>query len=629
MNYIPQREWPRVHRTISHFDSLSGSVIGNDAEWDMHYNRPTIVAFSDGDTTICTPWNVALPHFRRLAGRKDITWVLHNGLAADIPIFREHGVNIAPEQVQDTILWWWLTHPNLCKTTKKSRTDESERRGAGYMNLYAMASVFTSLPNWKVHRGDPCSGPCPTCDPFGYCGLDALAPVLALPGLQRMAALRGVDHLYPLHRDLMVAFSEMSARGVRVDASYVEKLHDDLITAKTGIRAKLPFNPESPKQILAEYPELRDTSEQSVRDAVEAGADDTLELLLEYKELGDGPDRWFAPREWNAKNRDWTGYVDKNGYIHPRFSPFTSSGRIAAAGPNPQNIAKRRLNRGTGENIGGSIRRAVIAPEGQMLIEADYKNAENRVMLWLAGYTEIPDIDFHDYMREIIGIKPTDPFALALGGPRSAAKSVIHATNYLEGLKLRDRSELRKADLITEQASGALLVFEDWTFCGKVVTFTGANLARRAFGTASRENRKRALDIQVAYFKAFPKLRELQKRITTEIERERMVKPPSGLFVPSYGFPEDRLKTALAIFGQQPVAHLTKLALIEARKQADLSAIMQVHDALVFYCDRGMNGNRIREIVQALMVRETASMPGLVIPVDIKTGLNWADMEAL
>lgn len=622
MTFSPLKRWPHVSRNSADISNLTGGVYGVDAEWDIRTNKPSVLGISDGERIVCVNFNKGADRFAALA-RGDNRWILHNGLQADLPVFREQGIDIDPNSVDDTILWHWLTSPNLCKTKAKSQDDESERRGAGFLNLYSMCSIYTDAPNWKACRGDLCDGPCPEHDVFGYCGNDAYWPMIALPKMKKVAQLRGVDKLYAMNRDASVVFSEMSQRGVFTDVRKTEELRESFKADRERIKGQLSFNPNSPKQVLEKWPFLDDTTEDTIAEAAAEYNDPELTLLAEYKELGKGVDSWLAPLEFNYKSNRWSGYVDKAGYVHPRFGMFTSSGRCNCVGPNFQNVAKN-----------SRIRECIVAPEGMQIVEADYSNAENRVFMWMAGYTDLPK-DLHSWVVELVGITAEDEFAKAYPGkdgrpsPRQAAKSFAHASHYGEGLALLTREKLRSPDIRAQVAKGCRLVFEDWTFGGKYVSFTGVNLAKRAFGKATVETRRKALDIQQKYFRAFPRLRDLQRRITCEVDRERMVKPPSGLFVPSYGEPEDRIKTALAIFGSQPVAHLSKLALLESRKQTDLIPVMQIHDAIVYYCDKGLSPKRVQEACTEMMVLDCGDMLGLRIPIDIKVGDSWDKMHDL
>jgi len=240
---------------------------------------------------------------------------------------------------------------------------------------------------------------------------------------------------------------------------------------------------------------------------------------------------------------------------------------LMCSNPNMQNVTKRRIDRKTGEKVGNRVRRAVAAPPGYYIYSADYKNAENRNFLYLAGYKDIPNEDFHTWMQKLIGITESDPFALAMGGARQAAKSVVHSTDYLEGIKL---VPMITSKLRLEEAKGIRIIYPDWKFEGKIVTFTGINLARRCFGSASVANRQRALAAQQKYFQKFPLLLNLYHRITKQCEEERAVRPPHGYYMTSYGYAEDRIKTAASIWGCLPAETLILTSDLRWVPQGDL-----------------------------------------------------------
>lgn len=621
--YIPQKSWPYIERNPAALEKLNGAPqLACDIEWDIKSGEPTILGVSDGNTTVGIPFDSGHKWIQKLFERRpDLPFVGHNVLQADIPVLRGKGVNVDASKADDTILWWYLTHPNLCKTTKKGSDDESERRGAGFMSIYPMCSIFTSLPNWKVCRGDSCAGPCPSCDPFAYCATDSLGPLLALPGMKKLAAFRGVDRLYPLHRDLMVALGKMSEAGVLVDVPYVDRLRTQFEANRTQIRDSLPFNPESPKQVLAHFKALGLKSNK--KDDIEAAVEDNagvpeLQALLKYKELGDGVDRWFAPREWHKG--EWTGYVQEDGSIHCSFGPFTSSGRLQCSRPNLQNVAVR---------MGKEVRCAIIPREGCRWYKADYKAAEYRVFLHLAGYRDLPvNEDFHTWVAGLMEISSSDPFAQRMGGARAAAKSVTFGSLYGEGLQLKSPDDLRRGRVAEEIRCGARIVFKDWTFQDQVVTFTGGHLAQRAFGSATWQNRKRALEFQERFFGRFPKVRDLQRRITKQAERESMVRPPTGYCIPSYGYAEDRIKTALAIWGSNPVAHYSKHAILRS-DGAGLNLRLQVHDELDAEQPIDQPPEKVVEMFREAMCFELPELKGLVLPIDVASGPSWGACETV
>ena len=662
-------------------------VVGLDLEWNPQTGKVSILGLGAApDVALSTAWdhNGARSRFRMLVD-KGTVFTGHNVIDADYYALRDEGIVVEPEKLQDTIIWHWLCNSHLCKTSVKSGDEnENERRGAGYMGLHAMASVYTPFPFWKDCRGATCPAaagdarqPCPIHAEWVYNGIDSLAPAVALPALQRHAKLLGVDHLYPFHAKLMHTLHRIRERGVPVDMAYVDTIQGDFRANKDELRDELTtrgFNPNSPKQIKDYFKKLKVsldvTDEDAIRSMVEddetpEAARQDAESLLEYKELGKGADAWFA-RYDRATD---IGYVHADGFAHPRMNPYTSTARLACSCPNYHNIPKRRIDRklmakliadGMAEgkarkaaNIAIKLRRCVAAPEGYVLVRADYKSGENLAYLWMAGYRDLSQFqptmtkaeDLHTWLKDAAGIKETDEFALRLGGAREASKSLVHAGDYLEGLSLRTRDELKYGHAKREVDAGARIVFWDWTFGDYIVTFTGANLAERAFGSRSWANRKKALEAQGNIFHRFPRIRDLQKRITAQCW-EGLVQPPHKYALLSFGETrlayEERLKTAAACWGSQPIAHFSKIALMRA-EGTYLDPRLQVHDELLFLVDRveweKRGGAKVAaDVREAMDTRNSGpeELKDCFIPVDVSWGnpakspngtSNWADQE--
>lgn len=672
MSYEFQSSWPIVSRRASDIEKLYGkSPLGLDLEFDSN-DRITILGLSDGTLTISVPWSEGREYLCTLLHNyPETVFVGHNLCSADIPLLATNGIDISLDNVEDTILLHYLTSPHLCKATGKASLDEeagaSDRRGRGFMNLGTMCSIHTSLAYWKECIGEEAclaqKRPCPEHAPYEYNGIDALAGVLALPSLKRVAAFRQVDSLYSMHKELMATLAEIRDFGVRIDVSYVKQLKQEFEEEKEAAAKELPFNPDSPKQIMEYFRgkgiELENAQEETIRELVEELGDEALPqliALLDYKELGNGPDRWFAPR-YRDDNGWWKGFMDEVGFVHPNQTPFTSSSRLACANPNFHNVVKRRLSRKqckcehpktehvsidgklkctrcecqafSGYPIGKKIRRAIIAPDEWFIVKGDFSNAENRCYLYLSGY-EPPEGDLHDWMVKNIGLTEQDEFAIRLGGARDASKSVTHAVDYGEGLQLKEPSQLRTPKIKKEIECGARLVFPEWKFRDKVVTFSGINLANRAFGDATLANRAKANAISARYIdQTFPKIRDLQKRIFKQVEQQSAVYLPMGYCTLMYGKDEDMLKTALSIWGSGPIAHLLKTAILtswrEFKRGRQQRLVLSVHDELLTFTHRSISPDEGCAWLAESMDVEDISMPGFRVPSAISYGDNWRD----
>ena len=115
------------------------------------------------------------------------------------------------------------------------------------------------------------------------------------------------------------------------------------------------------------------------------------------------------------------GCIDPNtGRVHTSYQQaVAATGRLSSINPNLQNIPAR-----TGE--GRRIRQAFVAPEGRVLISADYSQIELRIMAQLSGDEGLrrafsEDMDVHRATAaEVFGTPPDSVSA----DQRRAAKAI-------------------------------------------------------------------------------------------------------------------------------------------------------------------------------------------------------------
>ena len=289
---------------------------------------------------------------------------------------------------------------------------------------------------------------------------------------------------------------------------------------------------------------------------------------------------------------------------------------------------------------GKRVRKAIVPRDKEnVIVEADFSQLELRIILYLAGIDQsvIGEDAFSWLVTKSGGL--FDKAAQRFGGkPRDIAKSVSHGANYMEGFRLISLSELSYSRVRSEYEAGALRIYhpdynsavsKPWMFGGKVVAFTGSNLAQRLFGSKTLENRKKALEIQEdIYFGAFGEIREFQQRATQESEARGYVLAPTGRFLRLNDTPEKNAKLIVAFLGQGVgAAHVQSIMLQFYRRHRQVF-MMTIHDALVGEF-RKADGYEFIYSRMKEMEEETPLLPGFTCPVKVEVGENWGAMEGL
>jgi DNA polymerase-1 len=180
----------------------------------------------------------------------------------------------------------------------------------------------------------------------------------------------------------------MEEKGVLLDCDYLRAMSVELERDLAALEAEIyriagePFNINSPQQlgsILFEklsYPILRRTRKTK---SYATGADTLEELAAQGFDL---PERILRFREWGKLKSTYVdalpALVDASGRLHTRFEQaVAATGRLSSTNPNLQNIPIRT-------ETGRRIRKAFRAPEGWLLLVADYSQVELRILAHIA-----------------------------------------------------------------------------------------------------------------------------------------------------------------------------------------------------------------------------------------------------
>ena len=247
------------------------------------------------------------------------------------------------------------------------------------------------------------------------------------PQLEAAPALAAVYR--ELEQPLVPVLKRMEEHGVLVDAQLLKHMSREFTEKMAQIEAEAHkvaghgFNLGSPKQLLTilfeeqQLPVLRKTP---------TGQPSTAEDVLEELAV-DYP----LPRlilEFRGMSKLKSTYTDRlpeqicarTGRIHTSYhQAVAATGRLSSSDPNLQNIPIRT-------DAGRRIRQAFIAPDGHVLVAADYSQIELRIMAHISGDEGLlqafaADQDIHRATAaEVFGVAP----AAVTADQRRSAKAI-------------------------------------------------------------------------------------------------------------------------------------------------------------------------------------------------------------
>ena len=420
----------------------------------------------------------------------------------------------------------------------------------------------------------------------------------------------GLESLYrKTEVPLVGVLAGLEFEGIMVDPEELDQQRGGLSGRIEELRKQIvdasprDFNPDSPKQLAgvlfdaedAEPPGLGlkpikkgKTGPSTDAEVMEKLADDPSVqtaipgLILEYRQLTKLVGTYLVAL------KDAIDPV--TGRIHASFNQTgTATGRLSSSDPNLQNIPIRT-------EIGRRIRRAFVAPEGRLLLAADYSQVELRMLAHLSGDPGLRQAfeqgdDIHAMVAaEVLGV----PIEDVDDGMRSTAKMI----NF-----------------------------------GIVYGITGYGLARRLGGGMDIPTADRIIQ---DYKERFPRIRDFLEACVAQARDKGWVETILGRRrgvpqVNSRNPMERQLGDRMAIntVVQGSAADLIKRAMIDLDRrlpEAHPTArmILQIHDELVFEVDE----NSVRE-VSSMVRQQMEHAMDLDVPLvaEPSWGRTWADTK--
>lgn len=407
-----------------------------------------------------------------------------------------------------------------------------------------------------------------------------------------------LPRLYQVYTDfdlpLIPVLYKMEKKGMLIDRAYFTKLKEEYTEIVNELEKEIwklagkEFNVNSPVQlseILFTDLGLPTKGIKKTTRGYSTGAKELDKLkdehpvipkLIEYREAAKLLSTYIIPMP---------DIADKEDRIHTTFTQnVTATGRLSSLNPNLQNIPVRTEE-------GKRIRTGFIAPEGKVLVSADYSQFELRLAAILSGDQALID-DFNNDI-DIHTKTASEAFHVPISEVTKTQRRAAKVINFgvLYGMSVKGLSDA------TGMSVPEAKVFID------------------------------------NYFKLRAPIKKKLEDILKQAREEGYVetyfgrrRPTPDVKSPNFLIRQAAERAAANMPIQGTEADLMKRAMIEVDKALPKGAdlIMQVHDSLIVECDESIAD----DVAKVLKEKMEAVAPELKIKlaVEISKGKNWGEL---
>ncbi|MFY9493004.1 MAG: DNA polymerase [Minisyncoccia bacterium] len=412
---------------------------------------------------------------------------------------------------------------------------------------------------------------------------------------------RGIfsEKIYKLEKDVRPVLRQMERAGILLDVKILKnlsrKIADELSQIKKEVTriAGEDFNLNSTQElgrIIFEKLNLGGPRIKKTKTGAYATGAEELEKLKDTHPI------FTLLLRWRELSKLQSTYVEalprlvnlKDGRLHTTFKQLGAvTGRLASENPNLQNIPTK------GE-YGLAIRRAFTAPEGWLILTADYSQIELRVAAALSGDEKMIETfkkgeDIHTRTAAEIFNVAADKVTKEM---RREAKTLNFGVLYGMGA----RAFAQSSGLSLSEAQEFIREYEtDFSGLAKFIKDI-KNKARAQGYVETLWGRKRYVD-----------LNSPNPGFRAAAEREAVNMPIQG--------------TA--------TGDIVKAAMVELDKKIgskkDIKMILQVHDELVFEVESDAV-KKYAPIIKEIM--ENVVQLAVPIVAEVEIGPNWGDLRA-
>lgn len=574
-------------------DPMQADLVGLGVAWEKGRAAYIPVAHSKGGQL---PWEEVRDALAPLFADETRPKVAHNA-KYDALVCIRHGLAVEGP-LHDTMTLAWLLDPASRSLGLKS----SAERELGWRMTEISEIIGSGRKQITIDKA-------PIEQVGAYCGADCDATFQLYEIYAPRVQEAGLWSLYEsIELPLLPVLASMEMAGIRLDTDFLAEMSEQLTERLQHCETRLyelaghEFNIRSTQQlsqVLFEEMGFPTRGMKKTRsgfystaageldklaafgDELSAEQSEAINLILEQRQL--------------EKLRGT--YVDalptlvhpQTGRLHTNYNQTGSStGRLSSNSPNLQNIPIRT-------ELGREIRKAFVAPEGWLLLAADYSQVELRI---LAHVTQEPGLlEAFRQDQDIHAATAARLFEVDLAevdrDQRGLAKTINFATIYgVSAYGLSSRTEM-------DPAQAQHFLDQYFATYPRVRTYIDETIRK-----ATEDGYVETL---LGRKRFFP---ELQAKLPFT---QRQALERAAINAPIQGTAADVIKIAM-------------IRLHRRLREGGLHArmLLQVHDELVLEMPEAE-----KEAVTALVVEVMESAYTLDIPlkVDAEVGPNWFDME--
>ncbi|MBT0886867.1 MULTISPECIES: DNA polymerase I [Acinetobacter] len=398
-----------------------------------------------------------------------------------------------------------------------------------------------------------------------------------------------VNILHNIEMPVARVLTSMEENGIQLDLQFLDQLGVDFAQTMQDLENQIVelagenFNVSSPKQvgeILFDKLGLKGgkktaTGQYSTSESVLEKIEHPISsLILDYRGLSKLKSTYtdgLLKQANNDTHRVHTSY----------HQALTATGRLSSTDPNLQNIPIRT-------EIGRQIRKAFVAPEGRVLLAADYSQIELRLMAHFSQDDAL--LDAFNHGQDVHRRTAAEVLGIALEDVTSDQRRQAKAVNFGLLYGMSEFGLIRQLGFTREESQNYIKQY-----------------FQRYPGIYEYMQRTRQVALEQGFVETI-----LGRRLYTPdiAARNMMVRKAAE-------------RAAINAPLQGSAADIIKMAMIEVDKmlpQAQAKMLLQVHDELVFEVDADAADELAPKLAEVMQSVVEISVP---LVVEVGKGNNW------